>query len=142
MRNFECTLQYEPLPDWSEAEIRDVINRGDARELLYVPLVVSMNPPSRVYAEQVCLRFATHDDPSVRGNAMEGFGHIARLFRSLNKRLIEPVIEAGMRDPDDWVRGKAQDAADDIEWFCGWVFRGREERRMQPVCPRIDEYRD
>jgi len=70
---------------------------------------------------------------------MEGFGHIARIFRSLNKRMVEPVIEAGRQDADEWVRGKAEDAADTIEWFCGWVFRGREDRRARPVCPRIDD---
>jgi hypothetical protein len=117
----KCTMQYEPLPDWCESEVQAVIQRGEPHELLYVPLVVSMNPPSRVYAEQICIRFASHSDPNVRGNAMEGFGHIARLFGSLNKRLIEPVIEAGMTDPHDWVRGKAENAADEIEWFCGWV---------------------
>ena len=92
-----------------------------------------MYPSSRVRAEQICLRFATHSDPSVRGNAMEGFGNIARIFCSLHKRLIEPVIEAGLADPDDWVRDKAEGAAEEIEMFCGWVIRGREDRRTRPV---------
>jgi hypothetical protein len=130
----ECKLQYEPIPDWTDAEIHRIIEHGDLRELALVPLVASMEPTSRVHAEQICLRFASHPDVNVRGNAMEGFGHIARIFRSLNKRLIEPVMEAGMSDPDDWVRGKADDAADDIEWYCGWVFRGREDRRARSVC--------
>lgn len=126
-----------PFQDgWTEADVDAVIARGDPAELLYVPLVVSMSPPSRVYAEQICLRFATHPDPNVRGNAMEGFGHIARLFRSLNKRLIHPVVEAGLRDEHEWVRGKAEDAAADIEWHIGWVFRGREDERDRPTCPR------
>lgn len=139
MRDLQCTLQYDPLPEWSDAEIQAVIRRGDPRELLYVPLVASMEPTSRVRAEQICLRFASHGDPNVRGSALEGFGHIARIFRSLNKRLIEPVVEAGMRDSDDWVRGKAEEAAEEIEWFCGWVFRGREDRRTRPVCPCSDD---
>jgi hypothetical protein len=113
--------------------VREVIARADLHELLYVPLVVSMEPSSRVFAEQICLQFATHSDASVRGNCMEGFGHIARIFGSLNKRLIEPVIEAGLIDSDDWVRDKAEGAAEDIEMFCGWVIRGREDRRARPV---------
>jgi hypothetical protein len=130
-----CALKYEPLPDWNDDEIRTIVQRGEPSELLYVPLVVSMNPPSRVYAEQVCIRFASHRDPNVRGNAIEGFGHIARIYRSLNKRWIEPMVENARSDPDDWVRAKAEVAADEIEWFCGWVFRGREERLFRPVCP-------
>ena len=134
----ECALKYEKLPEWSDAEIQAVIARGDPRELLYVPLVASMFPSSRVHAEQICLRFASHPDPSVRGNALEGFGHIARLYRSLNKRLIEPVMEAGLRDPDDWVRDKAEWAARDIEMFCGWMFRGREGQNSKPGVPRAN----
>ena len=139
MSDLQCTLRYDPLPEWSDAEIQDVIRRGEPSELMYVPLVVSMNPPSRVYAEQICLRFSSHPDPNVRACALEGFGHIARLYGSLNKRLVEPVIESARCDADEGVRGKAEEAADDIEWFCGWVFRGREDRRTRPVCARSDD---
>jgi hypothetical protein len=110
-----CSPTYEPLPQWTDDEIRTVLERGDINVLHYVPLVVSMNPTSRVYAEQVCIRLAAHSEPSVRGNAMEGFGHIARIFRSLNKRRIEPIVDAGRADENDWVRGKAEDTADEIE---------------------------
>ena len=116
-----------PFQDgWTEADVEAVIARGDPSELLYVPLVVSLDPPGRVWAEQVCLRLATHPDPNVRGNAIEGFGHLARIFRSLNRRLVEPVVQAGLLDPDGWVRAKAENVAGDIEWFLGWVFSGRE----------------
>jgi hypothetical protein len=131
----DCTPQYMPLPEWTVDEIQEVIARNDPEELRFVPLVVSLSPPSRVFAEQVCLRFASHPDPSVRGNAMQGFGHIAMVFRALNRTLIEPVIEAGRLDSDEWVRGCADDAVGDIEWYCGWVFRGREDQRNQRVCP-------
>jgi hypothetical protein len=135
----DCTLQYESLPDWTNAQILAAIERGDPGELLYVPLVASMEPTSRVHAEQICLRFASHSDPNVRCSALEGFGHIARIFRSLNKRLVQPAIEAGMNDPDEAVRGTAEDTADEIEWFCGWIFRGREDRLTRPVCPFSDD---
>ena len=135
----ECTLKYVEIPEWSDAEIQAVIERDDPHQLRYVPLAASMFPSSRVHAEQICLRFATHPDPSVRGNAMEGFGHIARIFRSLNKRLIEPVIEVGLADSDDWVRDKADGAAEEIEMFCGWILRGREDRRARPVVRSTDD---
>jgi hypothetical protein len=112
-----------PFQDgWTEADVEDVIARNDPAELLYVPLVVSMSPPSRVYAEEICLRFANHPDPNVRGLAIEGFGNIARLFQSLNKSRILPVIEEALKDSDEWVRDKADGAADDIELHLGWQF--------------------
>jgi hypothetical protein len=126
-----------PLSDgWTEADVEAVIARGDPAELLYVPLVVSHYPPGRIWAESICVRLAQHPDPNVRGNALEGFGHLARLFRALNQRVVQPLIEAGLNDSDEWVRAKAEGAAEDIEWFMGWVFRGREDRRLRPVSPR------
>jgi len=47
----DCTLRFESLPDWTETEFLAVIERGDPRELVYVPLVASMEPTSRVHAE-------------------------------------------------------------------------------------------
>lgn len=43
---------------WTDADVVRVIARGDPAELLYVPIVVSMDPTGRVWAEQVCLRLA------------------------------------------------------------------------------------
>jgi hypothetical protein len=129
-------MKESPFRDgWTEADIDAVIARGDPAELLYVPLVVSMSPPSRAYAEQTCLRFATHPDANVRGLSIEGFGNIARIFRALNKSLIFRVVQAARQDSDEWVRGKAEDAADEIEWLLGWEFPGREGRRARPLCP-------
>ena len=30
------------------------------------------------------------------------------------------LVEAALKDPDEWVRGQATSAADDIEQFLGW----------------------
>jgi hypothetical protein len=122
------------LEGWTQGDVDAVIARGDPRELLYVPIVVSLDPPGRVWAERVCLRLAAHPDPNVRGNALTGLGHLARTFRFLNRRMVEGAIQAGLEDTDAGVRGKAGDAAEDVEWYLGWIFRGREDRRFRPVC--------
>jgi hypothetical protein len=38
----------------------------------------------------------------------------------LTERDARPVVEAALRDPDEWVRGQATSATDDIEQFLGW----------------------
>jgi hypothetical protein len=116
--------------------VEAVIARGEPDDLLYVPLVVSLDPPGRVWAEQICLRLACHPSPNVRGNAVLGLGHLARIFRSLHRRTVQPAIEAGLQDRDPYVRGQADAAADDVEWYLGWVLAGREHNRGRPVCPR------
>lgn len=125
------------LPDdWTEADVEAVIARRDPEELLHVPIAVSLMPPGRVWAERICLRLSTHPHENVRGNAILGFGHLARIFRSLHRTLVEPLIVAGLNDPSEYVRGQADAAADDVEWFIGWVLPGREYNSGQRVCRR------
>ena len=121
---------------WTEADVEAVIAHGDPAELLHVPIAVSLAPPGRVWAEQVCLRLARHPNGNVRGNAVLGFGHLARIFRALDRRAVQPVIEAGLQDPDSYVRGQSNAEADDVEWYLGWELAGREDKRGQPVCRR------
>jgi len=65
---------------WTTDNVEAVMARGKPHELLYVPIVASLNaadcPPG--WAENICVRLAMHPDPQVRGNALMGFGHIAR----------------------------------------------------------------
>lgn len=124
-------------PDtWDIEDMESCISRNDPAELLYVPIWVSMDPPGRIWAEQVCVRLSSHSDSVVRGNAIEGFGHLARIYRYLNQRVVQPIIETGLEDVDSWVRSKSDDTADEVEWFLGWILRGREERRSMRCCPR------
>lgn len=112
-----------PFADgWDEAKVEAVLNRGDPDELLYVPIVVSLDPPGCDWSFNICRRLATHTDPRVRGNAILGFGHLARTCGQL-ERNIGPLIEAALEDPDQYVRGHANDAAHDINHFLGWGLR-------------------
>lgn len=122
--------------DWTEADVEAAIARDDPAELLYVPIAVSLAPPGRVWAEQVCLRLARHHNATVRGNAILGLGHLARTFRFLNRSAVQPIIEGGLKDADAYVRGQTEAAADDIEWFLGWILAGREDNLGRPVCRR------
>ena len=82
-------------------------------------LSVALHEPDVVWAESFCTRLASHTDPIVRGNAILGFGHIARLHGRLNLAIVEPLIQAALGDEDEHVRGQAESAADDIESFLG-----------------------
>ena len=105
---------------WTEAGVEAVIARDDPNEVLYAPMVVSMDPPDCRWAETVCLRLSSHPHPRVRANAILGFGHLARTCRALNEAAVRPIIEAGLRDETNEVRGSAVSAADDVECYLGW----------------------
>jgi hypothetical protein len=66
------------------------------------------------------LRLAKHKHFNVRGNAILGLGHIARIHRQLNESRVKPLIEVAMRDECDYVRDHADTAADDVELFLEW----------------------
>ena len=125
---------------WTKSDVEAVIARGDPTELLYVPIMVSMDPPDRIWSQQICVKLSSHPNANVRANAMLGFGHLSRVFRYLNRAVVQPIIEAALTDDDAYVRCQAATAAGDIEWFAGWIFRGREERKFQGTCPPFRPY--
>jgi hypothetical protein len=112
-----------PFPDgWTKDDVEAVIARSDPEELWYTPIVVSMDPPDCAWAEGVCLRLAKHSHPIVRGNAILGFGHLARRYGNLDQEAVRPLIEAALHDPDAYVRDHARTAAGDTAYFLGWHF--------------------
>lgn len=112
-----------PFADgWDEAKVEAVLARGDADELLYVPIVVSLEPPDCAWSLAICKRLVAHSDPRVRGNAFLGLGHLARMCGKMETE-IGPLIEAAQSDPEWEVRAKANDAAHDINHFLGWKLK-------------------
>src|SRR5690606_1288821 len=76
-----ATLSYRR----SDYAAKDVSERPLTADLLYVPIVISMDPPDCQWAQGICIRLAAHADPTVRGNAILGFGHLARTCRKLDE---------------------------------------------------------
>ena len=112
-----------PLPaDWTPADIEAVIAGNDPEKMPYVPIAVAMGceEGDRDWAEDVCVRLSVHPQEWVRGNAVLGFGHLAREFRALSRARVEPLVRAALSDPSPVVRGQAEAAADDITHVLGW----------------------
>jgi len=104
---------------WTEQDVESVIARGIPDELLYVPIVITMDPPDCDWSEAICLSLAQHPHFNVRGNAVLGFGHLARTCRQLNLTAVIPIIAAALRDEHEYVRGHAEDAAGDLMHYLG-----------------------
>lgn len=108
-------MRYEPIGPVTPAEAERATTAADPAELARVILALALHADfhrAAAFGE----RFAGHPDPGVRGAAMLGFGHLARRFGTVAPRVIA-LIEAGLTDPDPWVRGQAEAAADDVEYF-------------------------
>ena len=113
---------YEAIRELSREEVEEVESRNDPAELLYAVLSIALYDGDAGFAETFCLRYSDHENFNVRGNAILGFGHIARIHGRLNESKVKPVIIAALSDADDYVRGQANGAKDDTEWFLKWRY--------------------
>jgi hypothetical protein len=121
-------LGYRPVPEMGVADIEAAIERNQPDELLTAVLSASLYSDDLKWAEGVCLRLSEHPHVNVRGNAIQGFGHLARIHGSLDLSRVLPVIQAGLQDSHEYVRAQAYSAADDVEHFLGWSVSPPEPR--------------
>ena len=113
---------------WTQADAEAIIVRDDPEDVLYVPIVVSLNPPDCAWAQEICIRLSSHPHEDVRANAVLGFGHLARICGALDEARVRPIIESALNDPSPRVRGAADNAASDTGMFLDWLFPPREDK--------------
>ena len=113
---------YDPIPSLQQNEIEAALVRNDPEELLIGVLSAALYLEDRIFAQKVCIRLSEHPHFNVRGNALLGFAHIARIDGELDEAKVKPLIKNGLVDNNDYVRGQAEDAVDDIEHFLDWKF--------------------
>lgn len=113
-------MSYDEIPDFCGCDVDEVLSQGNLETLRILALSFATHSESPEQAEAVCLRLAGHEDGVVRGNAVLGLGHVARIHRALTERLARPAIQAALRDHDWWVRQQAGSAASDVELFLKW----------------------
>jgi hypothetical protein len=115
-------MKYEPIKHYSQAEIEKAVQDDDADKLLLMVLSVALYSEDSKYAENFCIQFSNHEHFNVRGNAILGFGHIARIDRKLNEKIVKPIIKKALKDESDFVRGQADSAMDDTKHFLKWKY--------------------
>jgi hypothetical protein len=111
------SLKYEEIPELTRDVVEQALREDDPDTMLRVVVAVAMHDADWRYAQDLCVRLSSHRHFNVRGNALLGFGHIARVHRQLDRARVRPIIEAALRDTDDYVRGHGHDAADDTAHF-------------------------
>ncbi|WCL54132.1 hypothetical protein [Gimibacter soli] len=109
--------------DLDDDTIEAIIAGPSHEDRCMLPIWLSLDPPEDVDVEALCVRLAHHEHPNVRGNAILGFGHLARVTGELNREIVVPLVEAALKDEDAYVRGHADDAASDIQHFLGWKIK-------------------
>ncbi len=116
---------YKPLPALTRDQVEAAIKNNDIGTLISSALSVATYDRDWKYAQDVCLRLAHHTDATIRGNAILAIGYIARVHRKLEKHVVEPVLLRARRDPEAWVRARAEDAIDDVNLYMDWQIGNR-----------------
>lgn len=113
----------EPLADeWTIESIDQMLDSGDIAHLHEVPIAVSLNPPDCEWALKVCTELAQHRDPTIRCNAVLGFGYLARTCPDVAlDDVVATRLDAALDDTDSYVAGQALSAHEDIIQFRGLV---------------------
>lgn len=103
------------------------ISCGDDYAALSEAVVsLALYDSDQAFCEQKFFELAKHDNEYVRGNAILGFGHLARRFGECSPEVRELVITAS-RDKSDYVKGQSTSAIDDLTFFLGWQFDSNGE---------------
>lgn len=116
--------KFQDREQFTAEDVEAAIMRNSPDELPSVPITVALACQDRMLAEAVCVRLARHPDSRVRGNALISLGHLARRFRRLDEPLVKPLLEQGLRDPDENIRVLAKSAADEVHQFLHWTIAG------------------
>jgi hypothetical protein len=102
--------------------VEAALERDDPGELQDLVLRVALDAEEREWAEWCCAQLARHRSAQVRGNALLGFGHLARRWGRLDPHRVKRLVQIGLFDRNEYVRGQAESAADDLHTFLAWEF--------------------
>lgn len=99
-------------------EILNLINSEESDTKVKGLISLAYSADDRDFAQELMVRYSQHSNENIRGIAILCFGHIARIHRKINKKLVMPIILDGLNDKSQFVRGHSQSALDDINMFC------------------------
>jgi len=102
--------------------VEDALLRDDPIELMEVITEVALEAEPWEWAQACCAQLARHRNAMVRGNAVYGFGQLARRFGRLDPHLVKRLVDRALYDRSEYVRERAASAADDLATFLAWEF--------------------
>jgi hypothetical protein len=115
-------LQYKEIGPLSQEEVAEALQRNDPDVLCRAVLAVALHDQDFERAQALCVELSRHPHFNVRGNAVLGFGHLARIHRQLDREVVQPIIVTALFDSDVFVRGQAHCAYDDTAFFLQWDY--------------------
>lgn len=111
--------EYREVPKWSRRFALSELDSGDTRRIVEALLSFAFNDEDWQFVQNLLIRYSNHQEQNIRYMAMLCFGHLCRIHRTIDKDRVLPILQAGLKDEEKYVRGAAEDALSDIEMFYG-----------------------
>lgn len=118
------TKKFQDLDIITAKDVNLALLRNDPEELALVSITLALSDLDFDFIQAVCLQLCFNRNSKVLGNALASLGHLARRFRQLDEQTVKPLIESCLQDSDEYVRGCAKSAADEIHQFLHWQISG------------------
>lgn len=112
---------HDAAADFRE-DVEEALLRDDPLELAPLITEVALSAEESDWAQACCVQLSRHRNAEVRGNAVMGFGHLARRFGQLDAHRVKRIVERARYDRHEYVRAQGQSAAEDLATFLAWQF--------------------
>lgn len=110
--------KYEDIDQYDRELVIAELQSGASERITKALLSIALYDPDWKWVQDVCINFSHDGDENVRGIAILCFGHLARLHRLLDAGRVLPIVKNALQDSSSFVRGHANSALDDIDFFC------------------------
>jgi hypothetical protein len=110
-------MRYSEVTPIDREEAAEAFSSDDVDKICDALVRLTFHDRDWNWVQGVCLTFGRHPDPQVRGLAATCLGHLARIHGTLDVDSAVRLLEDLRRDPE--VRGRAEDALDDIRQYAG-----------------------
>ena len=120
-------MKYIPTTKRAKAEISEILKNGTLQEKSDALWSATCTVNDYKWAQELCHRYSESDEPLLRGCAIIGLSNIARTTGKLDKAIAKPLLLRALKDENEIVRGKAQDAIDDVNHCFKWRIAMRKK---------------
>ena len=108
-------MSYQEVLPITRQEAEAVFSGQNIKDICDALVRVTYHDNDPHWLQKLCFRFCRHDSAEVRGLAVQCFGHIARIHRTLDLQRVKAVLTELLADTE--ISGRVEDAMDDINMF-------------------------
>lgn len=95
----------------------ELLNSGHPKKIANTLLYIAQNVNDVEWAEEQFMRVANNSDEDIAGLALTCLGHIARVNGRVSKDIVIPFLERKIKNSNEIIASRAEDALDDIRMF-------------------------